>query len=232
MSLVAVPFGPDGDSIMVWAVLLCFGVLVWLTYRLGAELFSAPVGVVAALVVLTRPALERDALLGYQDTPFAVLIVWAVLLEARRPRRGVPVLVLLAVAGLMRPEAWALAGLYALYVWRGASNRATRRLRRADRPRARAVGADGLARDRRRAAFAARDRRAGRDRRPPPRPAHGPVLDRAVPRLHAARAARGRDPDRARRSPTASGCAAPSCRWRSPPRCSRCSSPARCSGCR
>ena len=74
-------------------------------------------------MVLTRPALERDALLGYQDTPFAVLIVWAVLLEARRPRRGVPVLVLLAVAGLMRPEAWALAGLYALYVWRGASNR-------------------------------------------------------------------------------------------------------------
>jgi hypothetical protein len=78
---------------------------------------------VAALVVLTRPALERDALLGYQDTPFAVLILWAVLLEARRPRRGAPVLVLLAVAGLMRPEAWALAGLYALWVWRGASTR-------------------------------------------------------------------------------------------------------------
>ena len=140
VSLVAVPFGPDGDSIMVWAVLLCFGVLVWLTYRLGAELFSAPVGVVAALVVLTRPALERDALLGYQDTPFAVLIVWAVLLEARRPRRGVPVLVLLAVAGLMRPEAWALAGLYALYVWRGASNATARRLRRADRRSRRRCG--------------------------------------------------------------------------------------------
>src|SRR5215212_5457249 len=123
VSLVAVPFGEGGDAIMVWAVLLCFGVLVWLAYRLGAELFSPAVGVVAALVVLTRPALERDALLGYQDTPFAVLILWAVLLEARRPRRGAAVLVLLAVAGLMRPEAWALAGLYALWVWRGASTR-------------------------------------------------------------------------------------------------------------
>ena len=112
-----------GDAIMLWLVLLCFGVLVWLAYRLGAQLFSPAVGVVAALVVLTRPALERDALLGYQDTPFAVLIVCAVLLEARRPRRGAPVLALLAVAGLMRPEAWALAGLYALYVWRGASTR-------------------------------------------------------------------------------------------------------------
>jgi hypothetical protein len=123
VSLIAVPFGQGGDAIMVWLVLLCFGALVWLAYRLGAELFSPAVGVVAALAVLTRPALERDALIGYQDTPFAVLIVWAVLLEARRPRRGAPVLVLLALAGLMRPEAWALAGLYTLYVWRGASNR-------------------------------------------------------------------------------------------------------------
>ena len=123
VSLVAVPFGEGGDAIMLWLVLLSFGVLVWLAYRLGAELFSPPVGVVTALVVLTRPALERDALLGYQDTPFAVLILWAVLLEARRPRGGAPVLILLAVAGLMRPEAWALAGLYALYVWRGASTR-------------------------------------------------------------------------------------------------------------
>ena len=49
--------------------------------------------------------------------------MWAVLLEARQSRRGVPVLLLLALAGLMRPEAWALAGLYTLYLWRGASNR-------------------------------------------------------------------------------------------------------------
>ena len=41
---------------------------MWLAYRLGAELFSPWVGVVTALVVLTRPALERDALIGYQDT--------------------------------------------------------------------------------------------------------------------------------------------------------------------
>ena len=123
VSLIAVPFGTGGDAIMSWAILLCFGALVWLAYRLGAELFSVPVGVVTALVVLTRPALERDALLGYQDTAFAVVVVWAVLLEARQARRGVPVLVLLAVAGLMRPEGWALAGLYTLYLWRGSTGR-------------------------------------------------------------------------------------------------------------
>jgi hypothetical protein len=117
VSVLAVPFGDSADVLLVWLILLCFGLLVWLTYRLGAELFSPWVGVVAALVVLTRPALERDALLGYQDTAFAVLIVGAVLLEARRPRRGGAVLGLLAVAGLMRPEAWVLAGLYWLYLW-------------------------------------------------------------------------------------------------------------------
>ena len=69
--------------------------------------------------MLTRPALLRDALLGYQDVPFACLIVGAVLLEAQRPRRGAPVLALLAVAGLLRPEAWVLGGLYWLYLaWR------------------------------------------------------------------------------------------------------------------
>ena len=102
---------------MLWLILLGFGLLVWLTYRLGAELFHPWVGVVAALVVLTRPALERDALLGYQDTAFACVIVGAVLLEARRARRGEAVLGLLVLAGLMRPEAWVLGGLYFLWMW-------------------------------------------------------------------------------------------------------------------
>src|SRR4051794_27126251 len=116
-SVLSLPFGQDGDRLMVWLVLLSFGALVWLAYRLGAELFSRPVGIVAALTVLTRPAFERDALLGYQDVPFAVLVIGAVLLEARRPRRGTAVLVLLAVAGLLRPEAWVLGGLYWLYLF-------------------------------------------------------------------------------------------------------------------
>ena len=78
--------------------LLAFGALVYLAFALGRELFSPWVGVVAALVVLTRPALERDALLAYQDVPFAALVVGAVLLEARTPRRG--------TAGAARCSPW------------------------------------------------------------------------------------------------------------------------------
>jgi hypothetical protein len=117
LSSLALPFGDGGDQLILWLVLLAFGATVWLAYLLGAELFSQGVGVVLALVVLTRPALQRDAVLGYQDVWFEVVVLWAILLEVRRPRRGVPVLVLLAVAGLLRPDAWVLSGLYFLWLW-------------------------------------------------------------------------------------------------------------------
>ena len=116
-SSLALPFGAGADAAILWLTLLSFGALVFLTYRLGAELFTRWVGVVAALVVLSRPVIARDALIGYQDLPFAALVVGAVLLEAQRARRGLPVLALLALAGLLRPEAWVLAALYWLYLW-------------------------------------------------------------------------------------------------------------------
>ena len=116
--LLALPFGSASDDVLVFATLLAFGALVYLAFALGKELYSPWVGVVAALVVLTRPAMQRDALLAYQDVPFAALVVGAVLAEARRPGRGTLVLALLAVAGLLRPEAWVLSGLYVLWIWR------------------------------------------------------------------------------------------------------------------
>jgi 4-amino-4-deoxy-L-arabinose transferase-like glycosyltransferase len=117
LSSLALPLGDHADRAITWAALLFFGAVVYLVHRLGAELFSPAAGVVAALVALTRPVLERDALLAYQDVAFAALILGAVLLEARRPRRGAPVLGVLAVAGLLRPEAWVLSGLYWLSLW-------------------------------------------------------------------------------------------------------------------
>jgi hypothetical protein len=117
VSSLALPFGQSADLAILAITLLSLGGLTYLTYALGAELFTPLVGLVAALVVVTRPALQRDALIGYQDIPFATIVIGAVLLEARRPRRGIPVLALLALAGLLRPEAWVLGGLYWLYLW-------------------------------------------------------------------------------------------------------------------
>src|SRR4051794_7740241 len=117
-SSLALPFGDHADTVVVWAILLTFGAVVYLIYALGAQLFSRPVGIVAALVVLTRPALQRDAILAYQDVVFAALVIGAVLHEARRPKQGWTVPVLLAMAGLLRPEAWLLSALYLTYNWR------------------------------------------------------------------------------------------------------------------
>jgi hypothetical protein len=117
-SALGLPFGDSGGSVMVILSLFGLGALVWVLFRLGQELFSPWVGAIAGLVVLTRPAVVRDAILGYQDVPFSALVIGAVLLEARRPKRGTAVLVLLGLAGLLRPEAWVLSGLYVLYLWR------------------------------------------------------------------------------------------------------------------
>src|SRR4051794_38229741 len=122
-SVIGLPFGDSAGSVMVLLALLGFGALVWIIFRLGQELFSPWVGAIAAVVVLTRPAIVRDAILGYQDVPFSALVIGAVLLEARRPRRGTAVLVCLGLAGLLRPEAWVLSGLYVLYLWPGVTPR-------------------------------------------------------------------------------------------------------------
>jgi len=54
---------------------------------------------------------------GGADLPALALIVWAVVLELERPgRSAMPVLALLALAGLLRPEAWLLSLAYV--AWR------------------------------------------------------------------------------------------------------------------
>ena len=77
---------------------------------------SPAAGVLAAGVLLTSPVLiGRAAAAGY-DIAFAALVLHALALELARPRRGVAPLLLLAAAGLIRPEAWVLAGIYWLWV--------------------------------------------------------------------------------------------------------------------
>jgi hypothetical protein len=84
-------------------------------FALGRTLFGVAAGVLAAVLVFTRDTLLFYGALAYLDVLFAALVVWAIALEAARPRRGVPVLIVLAVAGLVRPEAWLLAAAYWVY---------------------------------------------------------------------------------------------------------------------
>ncbi|HEY1458315.1 MAG TPA: hypothetical protein VGF15_07330, partial [Solirubrobacteraceae bacterium] len=85
-------------------------------YRLGREWFNRPVGLFAALILLTRTPVLSYGTRAYIDVPYLLLVLWALLIETRKPRAGAPVLALLALAGLLRPEAWFFSGLYWLYL--------------------------------------------------------------------------------------------------------------------
>lgn len=118
-NLVAVALSPLGDGATTAALVIAFlalGALGYVVYRLGAEWFNPAAGVLAAAIVLTRrPVLDFGAR-AYVDIPYLVLVLAALLVETRRPRAGAPVLGLLAVAGLLRPEAWLLTGAYLVWL--------------------------------------------------------------------------------------------------------------------
>ena len=116
-------FGQGGARLMVLGSIASFVALVAGLYRLGRLCFGPVVGLVAGLLVLSRFFVENLAAQGYLDISYVALIVWAVVLEVEKPRRGAPVLLTLAAAGLLRPDAWVLSGVYWLWCsWR-ADNR-------------------------------------------------------------------------------------------------------------
>ncbi len=88
----------------------------WVVYRLGSEWFGRAAGAVAALILLTRVPVLSYGVRAYVNVPYLLLVLVAVLVETRRHRAGAPVLVLLGLAGLLRPEAWAFSGVYWLYL--------------------------------------------------------------------------------------------------------------------
>ncbi len=101
---------------MVAIGFLSLGAIGYLIYRLGAEWFNRPVGLLAAAIVLTRVPMLDFGVRAYVDIPYIALVLAALLIETKRPRAGWPVLALLAVAGLLRPEAWLFSAAYLLYL--------------------------------------------------------------------------------------------------------------------
>ncbi len=117
---LGIPLAPLGASTST-AIVVALGFLAlsacgWVTYRLGSAWFGRAAGAVAALVLLTRVPLLSYGVRAYVDVPYLLLVLSALLVETRQRCTGAPVLVLLALAGLLRPEAWAFSGLYWLYL--------------------------------------------------------------------------------------------------------------------
>jgi Dolichyl-phosphate-mannose-protein mannosyltransferase len=118
-TLVGVLLSPLGDGAETAVMVIAFlslAAVVYLVYRLGTEWFNPWVGALAAAIFITRQPLLDFGVRAYVDIPYLALLLWALLLETRSRRAGAPVLALLAIAGLLRPEAWLFAGAYLLYL--------------------------------------------------------------------------------------------------------------------
>jgi hypothetical protein len=116
--------GTDADRLLVLVTVLCLVALTAGTYELARRLFGAWPALAAAFFVGSSFAFLLYAVRAFVDVPFLALVIWAAALEVGRPRRGLAPMVLLALAGLLRPEAWVLAGLYWLWCLPGRSARA------------------------------------------------------------------------------------------------------------
>ena len=116
--IVLSPLGDGAEDVVVVLAFLSLGALAYVTYALGAQWFGPAAGALAAVVILTREPVLSFGVRAYVDIPYVALALAALLVESRRPRAGVPTLVLLTVAGLLRPEAWLFAAAYWLWLAR------------------------------------------------------------------------------------------------------------------
>ncbi|HXQ89422.1 MAG TPA: glycosyltransferase family 39 protein [Solirubrobacterales bacterium] len=110
---------PLGDGMITLTMIGAYaslGLIGFFVYRLGSIWFDRWIGAVAAAIVLTRAPFLSNGLRAYIDLPYIALCLAALLMEAKRPRAGWPVLALLALAGLLRPEAWLFAIAYLVYL--------------------------------------------------------------------------------------------------------------------
>jgi hypothetical protein len=154
LGLVLAPLGPRAvEDVTVALGFLALSACGWAIYRLGGEWFGRAAGALAALIFLTRAQVLSYGVRAYVDLPYLLLVLGALLVESRHRRAGAdrsaasangpgaagdpgaggdpagaPVLALLALAGLLRPEAWAFSGLYWLYLARVGRRLPTARL--------------------------------------------------------------------------------------------------------
>ena len=90
----------DRDVALSW---LSLAALALVRVPARRRLFSRWVGAAFAAILVTRGLLVRETQQAIVDVPFLALVLAALVEEARRPREGLRVPLLLCLAGLLRP---------------------------------------------------------------------------------------------------------------------------------
>jgi hypothetical protein len=121
LGVVTTPLGDGAITVTMALAYVSLALVGYLVYRLGSLWFDRPIGAVAAAIVLTRAPFLSNGLRAYIDVPYIALVLGALAVESKKPRCGWPVLLLLALAGLLRPEAWLFSVAYLVYLLVGPS---------------------------------------------------------------------------------------------------------------
>jgi hypothetical protein len=116
LGLITTPLGNGAIDVTMVIAYLSLGLVGYLVYRLGTLWFDRPIGAIATFIVLTRAPYLSNGLRAYVDLPYIALCLGALVIESKKPRAGWPVLALLALAGLLRPEAWLFSIVYLAYL--------------------------------------------------------------------------------------------------------------------
>lgn len=115
LGLITTPIGDGAITVTMIVAYVSLALCGYLVYRLGTIWFDRWIGIAAAAIVLTRAPYLSNGLRAYVDLPYIALCLGALTIEAKRPKAGWPVLALLALAGLLRPEAWGFSIAY--WIW-------------------------------------------------------------------------------------------------------------------
>ncbi len=121
VSAVVSVFGSP-EAVLPWLSIGALAASAVLVGQAASYSFGPIAGVMAGAILITRPRFLEATAYSSTDVWFIALLGLALCLH-RGERRWLPALVALSVAGLLRPEAWVLAGSYALVATRGLDRR-------------------------------------------------------------------------------------------------------------
>ena len=90
LGVVLSPLSPRAiEDVTVALGFLALSACGWVVYRLGSLWFGRAAGALAALILLTRVPVLSYGVRAYVDIPYLLLVLCALLVEARRHRSGI-----------------------------------------------------------------------------------------------------------------------------------------------
>ena len=111
------PLGADASAAaMVGLACLALATSGYAAWLIGSRLLGPACGLLFAVLVLTRPGLVVALLYSSTDLWFVALVLIAGAQITNRPLNPLGPLTALALAGLLRPEAWALGIVYVVFL--------------------------------------------------------------------------------------------------------------------